>query len=194
MKLYTAIITFLSISILYPLSCAAEKTENVIDSAPVIADAVELVAVLIPTKGNTASGVVAFKPLKNNQVEVTGKVWGLDPRSKHGFHIHQYGDLTSSDGSSAGDHYNPMGHSHALPPQKPRHAGDLGNITANSKGIAKFRIVVDNISLAGRKSPIIGRGLVVHARPDDGSQPAGNAGERIAVGVIGVRNLKNSHE
>jgi superoxide dismutase, Cu-Zn family len=169
-----------------------EKTpDDAIDSAPMIVDATELVAVLSPTQGNQATGIVTFKPLADGKVEVEAKLAGLPPNSTHAIHIHQYGDLTSKDGKSAGDHYNPMGHEHALPDKKIRHAGDLGNLDSDQSGNATLKLIVDNISLAGRLNPIIGRGVVVHAKPDDGSQPSGNAGDRIAVGVIGVRNPKN---
>lgn len=177
-----------------PLSQAlpAEKTtDEVISSAPVIVDATELVAVLLPTQGNQTAGVVTFRRVGEGKVEVDAKLTGLTPNSKHAIHIHQYGDVTSKDGKSAGDHYNPMGHQHGLPDKEDRHAGDFGNLDADQSGNATMKLVVDNISLAGRLSPIIGRAVVVHAKPDDGSQPSGNAGDRIAVGVIGVRNPKN---
>jgi superoxide dismutase, Cu-Zn family len=174
-----------------PLRAAEEETDQAMASAPVIVDATELVAVLSPTEGNQASGVVRFEPGENGKVNVTANVSGLAPNSKHAIHIHQYGDLTSKDGKSAGDHYNPMGHQHGLPDKKLRHAGDFGNIEADASGNATLRLTVDNLSLAGRLSPIIGRAVVVHAKPDDGSQPSGNAGDRIAVGVIGVKNPKD---
>jgi Cu-Zn family superoxide dismutase len=170
---------------------AEKTTDEVIDSAPVIVDATELIAVLSPTQGNQVAGVVTFRPVGEGKVEVEAKVTGLPPNSKHAIHVHQYGDLTSKDGKSAGDHYNPMGHQHGLPEQKDRHAGDFGNIESDQSGNATMKLVVDNISLAGRLSPVIGRAVVLHAKPDDGSQPSGNAGDRIAVGVIGVRNPKD---
>jgi superoxide dismutase, Cu-Zn family len=170
----------------------AEKThEEAMDTAPVIVDATELIAVLSPTEGNQISGVVTFKSVDDGKVQIEAKLAGLPPNSKHAIHIHQYGDLTSKDGKSAGEHYNPMGHQHALPDVKERHAGDFGNLESDQNGNVDFKLTVDNISLAGRLSPIIGRSVVVHAKLDDGGQPSGNAGDRIAVGVIGVRNPKD---
>jgi superoxide dismutase, Cu-Zn family len=183
-------ITFATVP-LWQSRAAEEETDEAMSSAPVIVDATELVAVLSPTEGNHAAGVVTFESAGKGKVEVKANITGLSPNSKHAIHIHQYGDLTSKDGKSAGDHYNPMGHQHALPDKKVRHAGDFGNLDADADGNATLRLVVDNISLAGRLSPIIGRGVVVHAKADDGSQPSGNAGDRIAVGVIGVRNPKD---
>ena len=183
-------ITFATVP-LWQSQAAEEVTDEAMSSAPVIVDATELVAVLSPTEGNQAAGVVTFESAGKGKVEVKANITGLSPNSKHAIHIHQYGDLTSKDGKSAGDHYNPLGHQHALPDKKVRHAGDFGNLDADANGNATLRLVVDNISLAGRLSPIIGRGVVVHAKVDDGSQPTGNAGDRIAVGVIGVRNPKD---
>lgn len=174
-----------------PLLSAEEPVDEAMESSPVIVDATELVAVLSPTEGNQTTGVVTFKSVDRGQVEIDAQLTGLPPNSKHAIHIHQYGDLTSKDGKSAGDHYNPMHHPHALPDKENRHAGDFGNLESDQSGNANFKLTVDNISLAGRLNPIIGRGVVVHAKADDGSQPSGNAGDRLAVGVIGVRNPKD---
>jgi superoxide dismutase, Cu-Zn family len=173
------------------LSIAEEPVDEAMESSPVIVDATELIAVLSPTEGNQTTGVVTFKPADKGKVEIEARLTGLLPNSKHAIHIHQYGDLTSKDGKSAGDHYNPMHHPHALPDKENRHAGDFGNLESDQNGNADFKLTVDNISLAGRLSPIIGRAVVVHAKVDDGSQPTGNAGDRIAIGVIGVKNPKD---
>lgn len=196
MKLRAHLLPILS-SILFavgPLArplLAEKTTDELVDLAPVIVDATELIAVLTPTEGNQAAGVVTFRPVGEGKVEVEAKVTGLPPNSKHAIHVHQYGDISSKDGKSAGDHYNPMGHQHGLPDKKERHAGDFGNMDSDATGNATLKLVVDNLSLAGRRNPIIGRAVVVHAKVDDGGQPSGNAGDRIAVGVIGVRNPKH---
>ena len=85
------------------LSIAAEPEDEAMKSSPVIVDATELVAVLSPTEGNQTTGMVTFKPAENGQVEIEGEITGLSPNSKHAIHIHQYGDLTSKDGKSAGE-------------------------------------------------------------------------------------------
>lgn len=145
-----------------------------------------LAAVIMPTEGNEAHGIVTFTSGEDGKVTVRARVRGLTPNSKHGFHIHEFGDARSDDGSSAGGHYNPEGHDHALPNGEARHAGDLGNLEADEQGNAQLTLTVDNISLCCGKAPILGRGLVVHAKPDDGGQPTGNAGSRIGMGVIGI--------
>jgi superoxide dismutase, Cu-Zn family len=147
------------------------------------------VADLRPTKGNKTVGKVFFSE-GFGKVKVVAHVTGLDPNSKHGFHIHEFGDCTAPDAASAGGHYNPEGHQHAAPgAETPAHAGDLGNIETDAKGVGKFEIEISNVSLAGTLNPIVGRGVIVHKNADDLiSQPTGGAGDRIACGVIGVAN------
>jgi Cu-Zn family superoxide dismutase len=146
----------------------------------------QAIAVLHATSGNKAHGTVRFTQ-DGESVKVVADLEGLNPGQKHAFHIHEFGDCSAPDGMSAGGHYNPEKHPHALPDgTNPRHAGDLGNVEANASGTAHYEITVQNISIAGMKNPIIGRGVIVHAKADDGSQPVGNAGGRIACGVIGV--------
>jgi Cu-Zn family superoxide dismutase len=145
----------------------------------------QLVATLDPVAESGVAGVVHFRATDSG-VEVSAEIDGLNPGQMHGFHIHEFGDCTAADATSAGGHYNPGGDPHALPPAMPRHAGDLGNVQADESGHASFQITVDNITLAGPDNPIVGRGLIVHAGTDDGSQPTGAAGARIACGVIGV--------
>ena len=147
----------------------------------------QAVAVLHPTAGNKCHGTVRFTQDGEN-VKVVATIEGLSPGQKHAFHIHQYGDCSSADGMSAGGHYNPEGHQHGLPETEMRHAGDLGNLEADSEGKAHLEVTVSNVSIAGTKNPIIGRGVIVHAKVDDGGQPVGNAGARIGCGVIGVAN------
>jgi len=142
-------------------------------------------ALLLATEGNEASGHVRFRQ-RGDQVVIRGRIENLEPGSTHGFHVHQWGDISEPDGTGAGGHYNPEGHEHGLPPETPRHAGDLGNVTANEDGVATFTKRVSNITVAGKTNPILGRGVILHAKRDDGGQPTGNAGARIAQGVIGV--------
>ncbi len=145
------------------------------------------IAVLQPTKDNPGvSGTVTFTQTGNG-IQVVADIHGLTP-GLHGFHIHEYGDPHSPDGLSAGGHFNPTGAPHAGPTTMPRHVGDLGNIEADAKGHAKLDMIDPALSFAGPTS-ILGRGVVVHVKADDlKSQPVGNAGGRVAVGVIGVAN------
>ena len=143
------------------------------------------VCVVTPTEGNSCRGLVRFYQT-GEFLKVVADLEGLAPNQDHGFHVHEFGDCTAPDGSSAGEHYNPEGYNHGLPDELYRHAGDLGNVTADGDGKAHYEKTVSNISVAGVRNPIIGRGLIIHAQPDDGQNPAGNAGARVGCGVIGI--------
>ena len=144
----------------------------------------EAVAVIEGKNGHKVEGEVRFKQLENG-VLVTVDIRGMSP-GEHGVHIHQYGDMRSDDGKSLGPHYNPENHSHGLPPQKKRHAGSFGNLKADELGYIRTQFIDDTISVASDWHPIIGRSIVFHANNDKGTQPAGDAGYRMAAGVIGL--------
>jgi len=144
------------------------------------------VCVLAPTKASNghAQGTITFT-VTDDGVQISGEITGLTP-GKHGFHIHEFGDVTSADGMATGGHFNPDMHKHGGPDDKERHAGDFGNIEANDDGKATIKMTDKHISLTGANS-ILGRALIVHAKADDlKTQPSGDAGARIAQGVIGV--------
>lgn len=148
----------------------------------------ELIAVMQPANDSKVSGTVLFEQA-DGAVKVTAKIGGLSPNSKHAIHVHDLGDITAADGTSAGGHYNPEGHDHGLPHSEVRHAGDFGNLETDGDGNATLVLMVDNITLTGAKNPVIGRAMIIHAKEDDGGQPTGNAGDRIAMGVIGVAKV-----
>jgi Cu-Zn family superoxide dismutase len=144
------------------------------------------ICVMQPLSGSKVTGVITFTQ-KGDEVEVTGKITGLTP-GMHGFHVHEFGDLTKDDGLATGGHFNPEGKMHGGPNDKDRHVGDLGNIMADKDGVATINMKDKLLKLHGPHS-IVGRGLIVHAKADDEkSQPSGDAGGRIGGGVIGVAN------
>lgn len=141
------------------------------------------IAILYPTEGSKVKGYVSFEK-SGNGVRVVADMDGLSP-GPHGFHIHEFGDCSSSNANSAGGHFNPGDMPHAGPTAEKRHAGDLGNIEADKGGRAKLESTDSHISMEGKDS-IIGRSVVVHAKADDfKSQPTGDSGARVACGVIG---------
>ena len=145
-----------------------------------------LVAVMQPTKGNQVAGTVRFTAVDAG-VRVVADISGLTPSGKHAFHLHEFGDVSAEDGSAAGGHYNPGKHPHGGPDSAHRHAGDLGNLTADATGTAHYDLVIKDLSLCCGAIPVIGRSVIIHAKEDDlTSQPAGNAGPRVAQGVIGA--------
>ncbi|XP_075542140.1 superoxide dismutase [Cu-Zn]-like [Dermacentor variabilis] len=159
------------------LGAASEKKENVTD------------AICVFLVGN-ASGYVTFhQDPEGKNVTVFGNITNI-PDGKHGFHVHEYGDL-SNGCSSTGSHYNPNKTSHGAPNATERHVGDLGNIVADC-GIAVVNLTDHLLTLNGENS-IIGRAVVVHADTDDlglgsnnDSLKTGNAGSRLACCVIGI--------
>ena len=142
------------------------------------------VAVLHATaSGKEARGEVKFTKVEGG-IRVSAKIHGLTP-GEHGFHIHEFGDISKSDGMGTGGHFNPAKMDHGARDASPRHVGDLGNIKASENGYVEVDFVDSTLSFAGPHS-ILGRGLIVHEKPDDFKQPTGNAGGRVAQGVIGV--------
>lgn len=142
------------------------------------------VTVLHPTAGNKVSGTVTFTEAADG-VQVRAEITGLTP-GNHGFHVHEFGDCSAADASSAGAHFNPMHKPHAGPDAPERHVGDMGNVQADASGKATLEYLDHQISLTSDERSAIGRSVVVHAKADDlKSQPAGDSGARVACGVIG---------
>jgi len=144
------------------------------------------IAVLHPTQGNSAAGAVHFHQM-GADLHVVADIYGLDPNTTHGFHIHEFGDCSAPDGMSAGGHFAGAGHQHGKPTDiyPNRHAGDMGNITSDSNGKAHLEVTLQGVSLT-MDNAVLGRSVIVHAKADDFGQPTGNAGGRIACGVIGA--------
>jgi superoxide dismutase, Cu-Zn family len=142
-------------------------------------------AVLQPTAGNTASGTVTFAQ-SGSKVRVNADIRGLKPNAQHGFHIHEKGDCSAPDATSAAGHFNPDGKPHGAAEHQPHHAGDLPPLVADASGVAKISYEADSISVgSGAANDVVGRGLIVHRDPDDfTTQPTGNSGARVACGVI----------
>jgi len=144
----------------------------------------QAVAVLHPTEGNETRGVVHFVGSEHG-VRIVADVEGLTPGA-HGFHIHQLGNCSAPDGTSAGGHFNPEGEAHGGPTDLHRHVGDMGNLMADDMGVAHYEATDSLLAFSGAHS-IIGRGIIIHAGEDDlTSQPTGAAGPRMACGVIGI--------
>ena len=141
-------------------------------------------AQLQPTKGNKTFGEATFEQV-GDKVRVVVFVQGLKAGQEHGLHIHEAGDCSSGDGMSAKGHFNPFGKPHASHTSPNRHAGDLPSLKANKEGRANVQVDLDVITVTAGPASVINRGLIVHADPDDfKTQPTGNAGARLACGVI----------
>lgn len=139
---------------------------------------------LAPTKGNTASGVMTFRQ-QGKEMLIQGTFTGLTPGA-HGLHIHEGRDCGGIAARNAGGHFNPTGARHGSPGAASHHAGDLPMVTAGADGGARFQARMGGLSLDGGPLSILGRTVIVTARPDDfTTQPDGNSGPAVACGVIG---------
>ncbi|MEO5629629.1 MAG: superoxide dismutase family protein [Thermomonas sp.] len=156
-------------------------------SATGISAAKQAEANLASASSSLVSGKLTLVPMGAG-VHLTGEVGGLSPGSSHGFHIHEKGDCSAADASSAGGHFNPAAQPHGRAMQGAHHAGDSDNIVADANGVARINAHLMGVTLGGgAANDIAGRAIVVHAAPDDySSQPSGNAGARVACAVIKV--------
>ena len=155
---------------------------------PTHSTAKQAVANLASSSGSLVSGKVTLVPMTGG-VHLTGTVGGLPPNSTHGFHVHEKGDCSADDASSAGGHFNPTAQAHGSAESSTHHSGDMDNIKSDASGTARVSFHIENVGLADASATDInGLALVVHAKADDyKTQPSGNSGARIACGVITLK-------
>lgn len=140
-------------------------------------------AALAPASKSKVTGTTTFVEVDGG-VEITATVENLKP-GDHGWHVHEKGDCSAPDASSAGEHFNPENKKHGAPDAAEHHAGDFGNLTAGKDGKATKTITMMGVTLGDGPTSLVGKSVIVHAKKDDlKSQPSGNAGARIACGVI----------
>jgi Cu-Zn family superoxide dismutase len=182
----------LALAVAATLAACASAPNTATQRAPAAAahnasTAKQAVANLASASGSLVSGRLTLAPMGDG-VHLSGEVGGLQPGSSHGFHIHEKGDCSAVDASSAGGHFNPAAQPHGRAGHGAHHAGDSDNLVADANGVARVDAHVSEVSLGGgAANDIAGRAIVVHATADDySSQPAGNAGARVACGVIRV--------
>jgi len=184
MKKFRSIMSILSIA-MFSATAIAQDMNNKDMPKKVDSKAMHpAICILSPAQGNKVTGIVKFTQVSGG-VKIVADLQGLT-KGKHGFHIHDFGDCSSPDLKSAGDHFNPSSMNHGSPMDAMRHEGDMGNVEADATGNAHLEYVDKTLSFEGDAS-IIGRSVVVHQNEDDlKTQPSGNAGARIACGVIGI--------
>jgi Cu-Zn family superoxide dismutase len=143
-------------------------------------------ATLAPTSGQTASGTVTFTQLADGTVEAKVSLTGVPP-GMHGFHLHDKGDC-GDNGNAAGGHFNPTGAPHGAPDGAAHHAGDFGNVEADASGNVNVTRTLHGVTVSSGASSVVGHAVILHANPDDlTTQPSGNAGPRIACGVVQMK-------
>jgi Cu-Zn family superoxide dismutase len=164
---------FLSIVFLFPYSTEASTAE----------------AKLTSPASKTLSARVILTEVPDG-LKVTADVSGLKPGSVHGFHVHENGKCEGPGFKSAGNHFDPAEHNHGSPASGAKHMGDLGNLVANEKGIAKTEVIIQSKE-KNSLGAYIGKSVIIHANPDDlTTQPSGNSGDRIACGVIATATTR----
>lgn len=141
------------------------------------------VAELASASKSKVKGTIDFKEVDGG-IEVIATIEGLKA-GDHAYHVHEKGDCSAPDATSAGGHFNPSSHQHGSPDAAEHHEGDFGNLTAGKDGKASKTFVMKGITLADGPTSIVGKGFIIHEKADDfKTQPTGNAGSRVACGVI----------
>lgn len=179
---------FSTLALLSLAACAPPATKPEVPPAPAAVSTAQLAeANLSPASASLVSGRVAVVP-ETGGVHITGTIGGLPQGKPAAFHVHEKGDCSAMDASSAGGHFNPATQPHGRAGSGAHHAGDMDNLQANAEGVVHVDVHLRGVTLGGgAANDIAGRALVVHAGADDyHSQPAGNAGARVACGVIRV--------
>lgn len=143
--------------------------------------------VLMSASGSLVSGRLSVMPMGDG-LHLRGEVGGLAPGSTHAIHIHENGDCSAVDATSAGGHFNPRQQAHGRAGQGAHHGGDMDNIVANAAGVATVDVHAAGVVLGGgATNDAAERAVIVHAAADDyTTQPTGNAGARVACGIIKV--------
>jgi len=140
-------------------------------------------AELAGIEGSDLKGSVTFREM-GGHVHVVAEVENA-PAGVHGFHLHEKGDCSAADFTSAGGHFNPAGVDHGAPGADPHHAGDFGNLTIGEDGKGSLELHSSSLTVAEGPNSVVGRAVIVHEQADDlTSQPTGAAGARIGCGVV----------
>lgn len=140
-------------------------------------------ATIAAASGSQVGGTIELVEVAGG-VTLTANLTGLTP-GEHGFHIHEHGDCSAPDATSAGGHWNPAGQPHGAPDAAAHHMGDAGNLTAGADGAVTQTITLQGVTLGDGDASAIGKGFIIHEKVDDfTTQPTGNAGARVGCGVI----------
>jgi Cu-Zn family superoxide dismutase len=153
-------------------------------SAAPPASAATAKATLESKSGSTVTGTATFTEESGGRVRVHVHIENAPPGT-HGLHVHEKGDCSDPEAKSAGGHFNPGGMPHAGPMAQQRHAGDLGNIEIGPSGKGDLDVRTDMLTVAPGPNSVVGRAVIFHEKADDlTTQPTGNAGGRLACGVV----------
>ncbi len=163
-----------------PEPAAEAAPEPVAEAAP--EPLATAMAVLRNAEGKTV-GTAKFEQMEGG-VMLIAEVMSVERDGPHGFHVHEVGECLPPDFKAAGGHFNPMGTPHACPPSPERHAGDFGNIEI-ADGAGRLEIPSELVTVSPGETSVVGKAVILHAGTDDCvGQPTGDAGSRLACGVI----------
>ena len=176
---------FMALSFPFALLAGCGTTENGTGGAN-IGDSsapVSAAAIFEVKPGSSTAGTVKFIQTEDG-VLIAAVLSGLPP-GKHGIHLHEKGDCSEPDFSSAGAHFNPTNQPHACPPDKDRHAGDFGNIDVDADGTGRFKLTTDLLTIDDGPSSVVGKAVILHDMADDCmTQPTGGSGTRLSCAVV----------
>ena len=162
---------------------SCERIQNQV-GVPSTPSAKQAIATIGPTSDSSVTGMAVFTQ-NGDQITLTIEIQNASP-GIHAVHIHENGDCSAPDGTSAGGHWNPTGVAHGKWGEGEFHLGDIGNITVGEDGTGSIELTTDLWEIGtGSDIDVVGKGIIVHAGADDFiSQPSGAAGARIGCGVI----------
>lgn len=168
-------LSILALSLTFVLACSIRQ-RPLSATAPLEARSGSSVSGSVRFTETTSEGVPAVLV----EIDASGV-----PAGVHGFHVHEFGDCSAPDATSAGGHFNPASEPHGAPNASASHAGDFGNVLAGTGNNVEATYLMRNVTLGSGTHSITGKAIVLHSNPDDlKTQPTGNAGGRIACGVI----------
>ena len=166
------------------LAVAALTTATGSATPPDSAAAPSAKATIESKSGSPVTGRAAFTEVPSGGVKVEVWIENAAPGT-HGLHLHEKGDCSAPDATSAGGHFNAAGNPHASPTDKARHNGDLGNIEVGADGKGHLEITSDLLTVKPGPNSVMGKAVVFHEKADDlKTQPTGNAGGRFGCGVV----------
>lgn len=176
-----AALSVVAATALIAAGCSSTSTSSTGTAAPAGAQAKTTIE---PRSGSNVSGWATFTDRSTGGVAVVVHIENAPPGT-HGLHVHEKGDCSAADASSAGGHFNPGAQPHAGPTDMHRHAGDLGNITIEANGTGHLELVTDLLTVKPGPNSVVGRAVIFHEKADDmQTQPTGNAGGRLGCGVV----------
>ncbi|QSX74392.1 superoxide dismutase family protein [Lysobacter arenosi] len=184
----TTLNTLLAATVVVAVAACSSAPKTKAPATPTAVSTAKAATVnLASASASLVSGKLSVVPMGDG-VHLTGEIGGFAPYSTHAIHIHEKGDCSAADASSAGGHFNPSASPHGKVDSGAHHGGDMNNIVADGEGVAKVNVHAKGVTLGGgAANDVAGKAVIVHASADDyKTQPTGNAGGRIACGVITV--------